>query len=178
VVSTILTAVTAAVVAFVFANLSEILRERRSFRSRWDRDIQSLVSEYLAATRRLMHLSGDTVESAQREASLGDALQDLRMRCGQLLVLADPELARHAVNVQSRAYELVKSRTTGLDPRPDGHSPMRRLYDAVELFVGAARVQLRLPPIDGIQRSSLPMEFKTFEDDANAQDAPLMPPLA
>lgn len=166
-----ITAAIAALVAFLFATLSEWLRERRVFRHRWDKNTYTLLAEYLGAARRLMHLAGDTAREDSDSDSLRDALMDLRMRCGQLLLLASPAVARHAVSVQSRAYELVRAQSTGVDPRPDGRSPMTRLYAAVGDLVTAARGQLALPAIDGIQRDNLPAEFKTYADQSEDTSA-------
>jgi hypothetical protein len=153
VLQTVLTAAIAATVAFLFSILNESLRERRAFRHRWDREVRELASDYLAATRRLMHLAGSTAHLSDDATELRDALQDVRMKCSQLLLLADPELAEAAVKVQSEAYAVVRAKIGQAAPAHDRIS-ISELYEAVREFVLRARTQLALPEIARVRRAA------------------------
>jgi hypothetical protein len=152
VLQTVLTALIAATAAFLFSILNEALRERRSFRHRWDGQVRELASDYLAATRRLMHLAGSTANLKADGNELVDALQDVRMRCSQLLLLADPTLAEAAVKMQSEVYAVVTTMTSTEESSP--RAELSRIYAAMQAFVLKVRSQLDLPPIPGIQRSA------------------------
>ncbi|MEN2741657.1 hypothetical protein ABCS02_28055 [Microbacterium sp. X-17] len=150
---TVLTAAIAATVAFLLSVLNEILRERRAFRHRWDREVRELASDYLAATRRLMHLVGSTAKLSADATELVDALQEVRMRCSQLLLLADPKLAEASVRLQSEAYAVVQAKLARTTPSEAPNS-LSGLYEAVREFVLKARAQLALPRIAGVQRAA------------------------
>lgn len=145
---TVVTAAIAASVAFLLSVISEVLREHRAFRHRWDRDVRELASDYLASTRRLMHLAVSTARLSDDAIELLDALQEVRMRCSQLLLLADPKLAETAVRLAERGlYD--RSSQTGRNRTPHTRIDLSGLYEAVQEFVLKARAQLALPQISG-----------------------------
>ncbi|MFB6610417.1 hypothetical protein ACFCVO_08860 [Agromyces sp. NPDC056379] len=142
---TVLTAAIAALVAFLFSALNDVMTERRSFKHRWDRDVFDLSVSFLGATRRLWHLAGE--HAASDPEALNSAHQELRIECGKLLVLANPMLGEAALRVQREAYAVVKVATGEADPRPAEGDPTQRLVTAIDRFSRAARSQLSLPDL-------------------------------
>lgn len=149
--TTIITAGVGALVAFVFAVLNQLLSESRAFRRRWDREVFSLVSDLIGATRTLMHLSSPNTALNNAESELRSALLDVRLATGRVLLIADPSLSEAAVNLQSAAYRLSRTR---LDSEQSETLAEQYdvTYEQVAALIGSTRAQLKLAAVERIRR--------------------------
>lgn len=136
-------AVIAALLAFVFGQVTEWLKNRRDFRHRWDEAVYTTAQEFVAATRRLSHLAE---AKSTTDAELSEAHARVRTTCQQLIVIADTDLARKARLVQREAYALVKTARAEADPRPAEKSARARYFVSINEFYDALRANLKLSP--------------------------------
>ncbi|WP_159573700.1 hypothetical protein [Curtobacterium sp. 18060] len=141
--STILTAFIAALLTFGLGQAAEILKRRREFKHRWDNALYERAQEFVVSTRNLEALSGSGKQHSPGAARA--AHDDVRVRCNQLLVLADDRLAVSALRLQRDCYALRQIIDGAEDPRPGGFAPRDRYFSSLQSLYVELRRQLRIP---------------------------------
>ncbi|WP_324013478.1 hypothetical protein [Microbacterium sp. JZ37] len=141
VLQTVLTGAIATVLAFVVGQLADIIKHKRDFEHRWDRDLYDEVNALVATSRRLSHLA----RSKYAGDDLDTVLEQVRVSVSRISLLADLPLSRAALQVQREAYALIELTKGKDDPRSgSGVPPFSRYLDALDEVRRQLRRQLRV----------------------------------
>lgn len=156
----LLPVVVGAAIGMVPTIFLERARLRAALRTRWDPTLQQRCAEFAATARRLLELSEEMQQDANRDAAMRAEHARLQTLMAEVRLLAGVPVQLAARQVVRHGWALRVTASAGTDPRAGdfgGREPRERVLEALFDFYRVARRELQVRDAGGLAPLNPPL---------------------